>query len=44
MSKRPRSRWILLAVAVLVVSALVWFGGDWLWHLFLRMHGMRGAH
>jgi hypothetical protein len=29
-------------VLVLVVAALVLGGGQWLWHVLLRMHGMAG--
>ncbi len=39
MNKSKRTLWVSLA-AVVVLSALVWFGGGWLWHLLLRMHGI----
>ncbi|MEP6769588.1 MAG: hypothetical protein ABJC61_13025 [Acidobacteriota bacterium] len=41
--KRKRSPWLVigLVVAVAAVAAVgLWLGGDWLWHLFLRMHGI----
>ena len=41
---RKRSRWVYVAVAVVIAGAVLWLGGDWLWHLFLRMHGMEGGH
>jgi hypothetical protein len=31
---------VTLAVAILITAALVFGGGRWLWHLFLKMHGM----
>jgi hypothetical protein len=36
-----RMKWsLILILIVVVVSAAVWFGGEWLWHFFLKMHGM----
>jgi len=31
---------ILVLILLLAVVGLVAGGGSWLWHLFLRMHGM----
>ena len=31
---------VTLAVVILVAAALALGGGRWLWHFFLRMHGM----
>ena len=37
---RPRSAaWIV--VLIVLVTALMLGGGRWLWHLLLRLHGMR---
>jgi hypothetical protein len=42
--KDARKKWpLVLILIVVVVSAAVWFGGEWLWHLFLKMHGIHGA-
>ncbi len=41
---RTRSRWLYVAAAVVIAGVVLWVGGDWLWHLFLRMHGMEGGH
>ena len=41
---RKRFPWGLIAVVVVVAGAALWLGGDWLWHLFLRMHGLGGGH
>jgi hypothetical protein len=38
MSSRTRS-WIVIGVVVLIVLALVWFGGAAIWRLLLAMHG-----
>ncbi len=38
MSKK--SSLVTLVVAILISAALVFGGGRWLWHLFLKMHGM----
>jgi len=38
MSKR--SSWIAIFVLVLITAFLILGGGQWLWHAFLRMHGM----
>jgi hypothetical protein len=42
MSKK--ASWILIAAVVLAAAFLVLGGGAWLWSLFLKMHGMQGAH
>jgi hypothetical protein len=39
MSKK--SSLVTLVFVVLITAALVLGGGRWLWHLFLKMHGMR---
>ena len=41
--KAARKKWPLVLIFLVVLSAAVWFGGDWLWHFFLRMHGIHGA-
>jgi len=33
-------RWIWILIVVLLVAFLVFGGGDALWHMLLRMHGM----
>ena len=30
-----------LVVVIVITAALVFGGARWLWHLFLRMHGMQ---
>lgn len=37
MSKK--SSFVTLVVVILITAALVFGGGRWLWHLFLKMHG-----
>ena len=39
MSKK--SSLVTLVVVILITAALVFGGGRWLWHLFLKMHGMQ---
>jgi len=39
MSKK--SSLVTLVVVILITIALTLGGGRWLWHLFLKMHGMR---
>jgi hypothetical protein len=41
---RRKFPWVAIGVVVLVLAAVVWLGGDWLWHLLLRMHGIEGRH
>ena len=39
-----RKKWpLVLLLIVAAVSAAIWFGGDWLWHLLLRMHGVHAG-
>lgn len=40
MEKRKRSPWLVIGVVVALAAVGLWLGGDWLWHLFLRMHGI----
>lgn len=35
-----RKSLVVLALIVLAIIALAAGGGSWLWHLFLRMHGI----
>jgi hypothetical protein len=41
LSDMNSKRWqILVTIAALVaIGAAVWWGGGWLWHLLLAMHG-----
>jgi len=39
MSKKSSMVWTV--VVIVVVAALALGGGRWLWHLLLRMHGIR---
>lgn len=39
MSKRTSL--IVFIVGFAVAVAVVWFGGGWLWHALLRMHGVK---
>jgi len=39
---RKRFPWLAVAVVFLVLGAVLWFGGGWLWHALLKMHGMEG--
>lgn len=32
---------LVTLVVVILITALALGGGRWLWHLFLKMHGMR---
>jgi hypothetical protein len=32
--------YVLIAVVVLVLAALVWGGVGWLWHKVLELHGI----
>jgi hypothetical protein len=36
---RKRVSYVLIGLIVLLLAALILGGGQWLWHLFLRMHG-----
>ena len=42
MSKK--TSYVLIAAVVLIAAFLVLGGGAWLWNVFLRLHGMPGAH
>jgi hypothetical protein len=37
---RKRFPWLAVAVVFLVLAVVLWFGGGWLWHALLRMHGI----
>ena len=39
-----KSSYLLIAAVLLVAAFLAFGGGSWLWHLFLKMHGMPAAH
>jgi hypothetical protein len=39
MSKK--SYLVTLVIVILITAALVFGGGRWLWHFFLKMHGMQ---
>jgi len=38
--KQKSSRWLMMAVVAAGAGVGLWLGADWLWHLFLRMHGI----
>ncbi len=38
--KRKSPAWPVIVVVVVVAGVGLWLGGDWIWHLFLRMHGI----
>jgi hypothetical protein len=35
-----RTKPLLVAVVAVIVVVVLWFGGQWLWHQLLVMHGM----
>lgn len=36
-----RIRTVVVIFIVAAVAAAVWFGGGYLWHMLLAMHGLR---
>ena len=38
---RKRNSWIVVAVVVVALAAVVWIGGDAIWSWLLAMHGKR---